>query len=138
MRDMDSQLGDGGMPLLGAIGLSFESYGDGWSEARCDPTEMASNLFGIVHGGVYGVVLDAAMNFALNAALERGDRASTLQLQYSMPRGAKQGDPLRVRGEVARLARSVAFVEATVRDADGDVVASATATFSIKRREPTP
>src|SRR5690348_17435761 len=44
----------------------------GWSAAAWTPTSMACNPFGIVHGGVYGVVLDAAMNFALNAALERG------------------------------------------------------------------
>ena len=132
---MDSQLGDGGMPLLAAIGLAFDSYGDGWSAATWTPTTMACNPFGIVHGGVYGVTLDAAMNFALNAALERGDRASTLQIEYSMPRGAKEGDPLRVRGEVARLTRSVAFVEAWVRDADDNVVAHASATFAVRRRE---
>jgi uncharacterized protein (TIGR00369 family) len=135
MRDMSSQLGDGGMPLLAAIGLSFDDYGDGWSAAAWTPTTMACNPFGIVHGGVYGVVLDAAMNFALNAALERGDRASTLQLDYSMPRGGKEGDELRVRGEVARLTKSVAFVEAWVRDGDDQVLAHATATFSVRRRE---
>jgi|SRR5690242_9744700 uncharacterized protein (TIGR00369 family) len=135
MRDMSSQLGDGGMPLLAAIGLSFDDYGDGWSAAAWTPTTMACNPFGIVHGGVYGVVLDAAMNFALNAALERGDRASTLQLDYSLPRGAKEGDELRVRGEVARLTKSVAFVEAWVRDGDEQVLAHATATFSVRRRE---
>src|ERR1700716_3187801 len=79
VRDMDSQLGDGGMPLLAAIGLAFDAYGDGWSQAAWTPTAMACNPLGIVHGGVYGVTLDAAMNFALNAALDRGDRASTLQ-----------------------------------------------------------
>ena len=132
---MSSQLGDGGMPLLAAIGLSFDDYGDGWSAAAWNPTAMACNPFGIVHGGVYGVALDAAMNFALNAALERGDRASTLQLGYSMPRGAKEGDALRVRGEVARLTKSVAFVEAWVRDGDEQVLAHASATFSVRRRE---
>jgi uncharacterized protein (TIGR00369 family) len=135
MRDMDSQLGDGGMPLLAAIGLAFDAYGDGWSQAAWTPTAMACNPFGIVHGGVYGVTLDAAMNFALNAALDRGDRASTLQIVYSMPRAAKEGDGLRVRGEVGRLTRSVAFVEAWVRNADDEVIAQASATFAVRRRE---
>jgi uncharacterized protein (TIGR00369 family) len=132
---MDSQLGDGGMPLLAAIGLTFDAYGDGWSRAVWTPTAMACNPLGIVHGGVYGVTLDAAMNFALNAALDRGDRASTLQIDYSMPRGAKESDPLTVRGEVSRLTRSVAFVEAWVRDAEDNVVAHASATFAVRRRE---
>jgi len=42
---------------------------------------------------------------------------------------------LRVRGEVARLTKSVAFVEAWVRDGDEQVLAHATATFSVRRRE---
>jgi acyl-coenzyme A thioesterase PaaI-like protein len=64
---MDRSLGDGGMPLLGQLGVSFERYGDGWAEAAWTPTELAGNPFGVVHGGVYGVVHDAAMNFAANA-----------------------------------------------------------------------
>ena len=67
---MDRSLGDGGMPLLGQLGVNFEGYGEGWAEAAWTPTELAGNPFGIVHGGVYGVVHDAAMNFAASSALE--------------------------------------------------------------------
>ena len=59
-----------GDEFLGLLGVSFESYGDGWAEAAWAPTELACNPFGSVHGGVYGVIHDAAMNFAANSALE--------------------------------------------------------------------
>ena len=121
------------MPLLANLGLAFDGYGEGFAEAEWTPTELACNPAGIVHGGVYGVIHDAAMNFATNSALERGDRATTLDVQYQMIRGASAGDVLRVRGDVTRVARLVAYVQSDVRDAEDQVVSKATATFIIRR-----
>lgn len=133
---MDSSLGDGNMPLLAELGLSFDGYGEGWSEAAWAPTDKACNPHGPVHGGVYGVIHDAAVNFAVNSALERGDRASTLEVSYQMVRGAAAGDALRVRGEVVRLTKQVAYVESLVRNADGELVSRATATVLLRRKPP--
>ncbi len=132
---MDRSLGDGGMPLLGLLGLSFERYGEGWVEATWVPTDLACNPAGTVHGGVYGVVHDAAMNFAANSAMESGDRAATLTVSYSTLRPAAAGDRLAVRGEVVRLARRVAFLEVTVGNGDGEPISKATGTFALRRRE---
>ena len=121
------------MPLLATLGLSFDGYGEGFAHAEWVPTELACNPAGIVHGGVYGVIHDAAMNFATNSALERGDRATTLDVQYQMIRGASAGDALRVLGEVTRVTRMVAYVQSDVRDADDQVVSKATATFILRR-----
>jgi uncharacterized protein (TIGR00369 family) len=134
---MDRSLGDGGMPLLGGLGLSFDAYGEGWSEATWKPTELACNPAGTVHGGVYGVVHDAAMNFAANSALESGDRSATLEIKVSTMRAAKAGDELKVRGEVVRITRQIAYVEGTVRDAGEELVSKATATFMVRRRDST-
>ena len=122
VRNLDRSLGDGGMPLLGQLGVTFERYGEGWAEAAWLPTELAGNPFGIVHGGVYGVIHDAAMNFAANSALESGDRVATLDVSYQTRRAPNIGDALAVRGEVVHLTRQVAYVESTVSDADGAVV----------------
>ena len=131
---MDRSLGDGGMALLGRLGLSFDEYGDGWAQAQWVPTELACNPGGIVHGGVYGVVHDAAMNFATNAALDSGDRAATLELKYSTMRAARAGDTLAVRGEVVQLTRQVAYVETTIRTTDDELVSRGTATFFVRRK----
>jgi uncharacterized protein (TIGR00369 family) len=133
-RNLDDALGDGGMPLLAQLGLAFEHYGEGWVEGTWTPTELACNPLGTVHGGVYGVVHDAAMNFATSSALERGDRAATLDLAYQTMRPASSGDVLAVRGEVVRLATSVAYLESTVRDADEELISRATGTFFVRRR----
>jgi uncharacterized protein (TIGR00369 family) len=137
VRNLDKSLGDGGMPLLGQLGLSFEQYGEGWVEGAWTPTELACNPLGPLHGGVYAVVHDAAMNFASNSALESGDRVATLDVSYQTRRGAGAGDRLRVRGDVAQLARTVAYVESTIStEADGAVVSRAIATFAVRRAEP--
>ena len=134
---MDRSLGDGGMALLGQLGVSFTSYGEGWVEATWVPTEAACNPLGPVHGGVYAVVHDAAMNFATNAALEKGDRCATISITYSTIRGAAAGDELAVRGEVIRLARQIAYLETTVTNADGELVSKASGQFILRRKEPT-
>jgi uncharacterized protein (TIGR00369 family) len=135
---MERSLGDGGMRLLAELGLSFDEYGDGWTTAAWTPTELACNPAGTVHGGVYGVVHDAAMNFATNAALESGDRAATLELKYSTMRPAQAGDALAVRGEVVRITRQVAYLETEVRDPDGELVSKGTGTFLVRRKEERP
>jgi uncharacterized protein (TIGR00369 family) len=122
------------MPLLAQLGLSFERYGEGWAEATWTPTELACNPLGPVHGGVYAVVHDAAMNFATNSALERGDRAATLDLSYQTRRAAAAGETLHVRGEVVQLTRSVAYVESVISNSDGGgVVSRGMATFAVRK-----
>jgi uncharacterized protein (TIGR00369 family) len=126
--------GDGGMPILGQLGVRFDQAGEGWVEATWVPTESACNPLGTIHGGVYGVIHDAAMNFATNSALESGERASTLELGYQMLRAAEAGDELKVRSEVLRSTRQIAYLESTVRNADGEVVSRANGTFLLRRK----
>jgi uncharacterized protein (TIGR00369 family) len=135
-RDMDRSLGDGGMRLLGELGVDFDAYGAGWAEAAWTPSDLACNPAGIVQGGVYAVVHDAAMNFATNSVLARGDRCATLDVQYQTIRAASAGDVLRVRGVVTRAAKQVAYVECDIRGAGGELVSKATATFILRRKEP--
>ena len=132
---MDKSLGHGGMPLLDQLGVSFTGYGEGWAEATWVPTELACNPFGTVHGGVYGVMHDAAMNFAANSALSSGERVATLEIKVSTIRAAQAGDTLATRADVIRLARTIAYLESRVSDAEGEVVSTATGTFFVRRKE---
>jgi uncharacterized protein (TIGR00369 family) len=138
---MDRWLGDGGMAVIGAVGGQFEEYGadgegGGWSAATWEPTPLACNPHGIVQAGVHSVLLDAAMNFAVNAGLDGRDRSqATLEMKTETMRAARAGETLRVRGEVVRMGRQVAYVEATVQDADGRLVSRSTGTFLLHREE---
>jgi uncharacterized protein (TIGR00369 family) len=134
---MERWLGDGGMSLISHLGTSFTTYGEGWAEATWVPTPDACNPAGTVQAGVQAVLLDAAMNFALLAALDRGDRVATLEMKTSNLRAAPGGERLAVRGEVIRVGLRVGFVQAWLRTADGGAdVAHATGTFIVNRRGP--
>lgn len=131
---MDKWLGDGGMPIVAAIGANFVSYGDGWCDVEWVPTEMACNTGGTVQAGVFSIVLDAAMNFAINAGLDNGARSrATLEMKTETMRPGKPGQALTVRGEVVRMAKQVAYTEAQVRDEAGELVARSTGTFLLHR-----
>ena len=145
MKDMDRWLGDGGMAMLHKIGCSFERYGadaagvvgavePGWCEGTWIVADLACNPHGMVQAGVHSVVLDAAMNFAVNAGLEGRDRTrATLEMKVECVTAARRGQALRFRGQVTRTSRQVAFAEARVEAVDGVLVSRATGTFLLVR-----
>ena len=135
-KDMDRWLGDGGMPIIEAIGGVFDGYDGeaGWATCTWTPTQLACNPHGYVQAGVHDILLDAAMNFAINASLSGRDRTrSTIDMQGSYLRTANLGGTFVVRGDVTRIAKQVAFAEATCTDADGNLVSRATGTFLLHR-----
>jgi uncharacterized protein (TIGR00369 family) len=139
VKDMDRWLGNGGMEVIGLVGASFEDYGVdgedlGWVAGRWVPTALACNPHGTAQAGIHSLILDAAMNFAINAALPGKARTrGTLEMKTETMRPAALGAPFRMRGEVVRMAKQVAYGEASVRDAEGQLVSRATGTFLLHR-----
>src|SRR5207244_9157380 len=128
--------------LIEALGASFTAYGvdgddddgGGWVEASWTPTALACNPHGVVQAGAHAVVLDAAMNFAVNASLEGHDRTrATLEMKTETMRPASSGEVHAARAHVTRLARQVAFAEGAVRDAAGRLVSRSTGSFLLHR-----
>ena len=139
IKDMDRWLGNGGMELIGTVGGSFDDYGVdgedlGWVAGSFQPAQVACNPHGVVQAGVHGLLLDAAMNFAINAALPGHDRTrATLEMKVETMRPAMVGENYRLRGEVVRLARQVAYAEASVIDEKDRLVSRSTGTFLLHR-----
>jgi acyl-coenzyme A thioesterase PaaI-like protein len=73
------------------------------------------------------------MAFATLAALEHGENCSLLEMKASYYRGMMQGDKLRIRGEVVRISRAVAFCRAIIAHENGDVAMEATGTNLLRR-----
>ena len=140
VKDMQRWLGDGGRPIVEAIGANIDSYGVdgdealGWAAGSWTPTKLACNPHGIVQAGVHAVILDAMMNFAINAGLDGRDRTrATLELKAETMRVAQEGDSLAIRGHVVRLAKQVAYAEGAVRDRQGRLISRSTGTFLLQR-----
>lgn len=131
------------MPLVAAVGASLDAYGVvhdlGWVEGVFVPADLACNPQGTVQAGVHAVLLDACINFAINASLQGRDRTrGTLEIKTETMRAAAKGGRYRLRGEVVRLARQVAYGEAAMRDDSGQLVSRATGTFLLQRKEDGP
>ncbi|HEV8064392.1 MAG TPA: PaaI family thioesterase, partial [Acidimicrobiales bacterium] len=106
----------------------------GWATAVWIPEPLACNPHGGVQAGVQAVVLDAAMNFAVNAGLSGRDRTkATIEMKSELMRPASAGESLAVRGAVVREARQVAFAEARIENVAGELVSRATGTFLLHR-----
>ena len=141
VKDMDRWLGDGGMALIGLVGASFVDYGVdgedlGWATGTFEPADLACNPHGIVQAGVHALLLDAAMNFAINAALPGRSRTrGTLEMKVETMRSVTREAAYRFRGEVVRMARQVAYAEATIRDGEDRLHSRSTGTFLLHRPE---
>ena len=88
------------------------------------------NSGGSIQGGFLAAMLDGTLALALLAALDGGQFAPTLELKVSFIRPATPGQ-LIGHGRIVHRGRSIAFLEGTLRNPEGELVATATATARI-------
>ncbi len=108
----------------------------GTIEVAFTATEQFLNPAGTVQGGFLAAMLDDTLGPALVATLGDGEWAPTTDLHVQFLRPVAPGE-LRAHGRIVRRGRDVAFMAGELRDGEGEVVATATATAAI-RRAPSP
>lgn len=87
------------------------------------------NRKGDIHGGAIASLVDNAMGIAARIGLDRDAAASTLSMTVNFLSPAR-GD-LRCIARCTKKGRTIRFVECEVLDRQGEVVATAVATFKI-------
>lgn len=106
-------------------------------EMAFNADDRLCNKWGGIQGGNVAAMLDDAMAFAIGLNLDWGQISPTLELKVSMLAPARPGR-LYAIGKVVRRGRSVGFVEGSLYDADGQLLAtgSSTANFvTLKKRD---
>ena len=103
----------------------------GWVEAHFTARDEFLNPNGSVQGGIVTGFLDEAMSLAALIASDLQMAVPTLEMKTSFLRPLFKGR-CRVRGQVKRLGRTVAFTEGDLFDADDRLCASATATAALR------
>jgi molybdopterin converting factor subunit 1 len=98
------------------------------------PTSQLVNPLGSVQGGFITAMLDDTMGPAGVAALGPGYVAPTLELKVSFHRRLHPGLVI-ADGRVVHQGRSIIFLEGSLHNGDGELVASATATARVVRLE---
>jgi molybdopterin converting factor subunit 1 len=97
-------------------------------------TPQLVNPLGSVQGGFITAMLDDAMGPAGVAALGPGYVAPTVELKVSFHRRLHPGRVV-ADGRVVHQGRSIIFLEGSLHNGDGELVASATATARVVRLE---
>lgn len=94
--------------------------------------DAAINPFGTVQGGYLAVFVDEVLSTAIGSVLNEDEWAVTAELKLSYLR-ALTPQRLEGHGRVIRRASSVAFMDAEVRNAAGEVALIASSTWAISR-----
>ncbi|HEX7151100.1 MAG TPA: PaaI family thioesterase [Thermoanaerobaculia bacterium] len=99
------------------------------------PGEHAYNPIGSVHGGYAATLLDSACGCAVHTSLSATQGYTTLELKVAYHKAiTRDSGRLLAVGRVISMGRRAAFAEATLKDEEGRLYASATSTLLITER----
>jgi uncharacterized protein (TIGR00369 family) len=116
-------------PILSTVGFELDLVEEGRVVFALEPGEHHYNPIGSVHGGVYATVLDSATGCAVHSVLPAGYGYTSLDLSVKFLRGMTVGTGrVTCEGRVVQRGRRTALAEATLTDAQGRLLATATST----------
>jgi uncharacterized protein (TIGR00369 family) len=122
------------IPFVDHLGFIMERFEGGESELHYTPRPEHLNSFSVAHGGACMTLLDVAMATAARS-VQQDMGVVTIEMKTSFMRPAI--GPLVGQGRLLHRTATLAFTEATVRDAQGKMCSHATGTFKYVRRLPT-
>ena len=113
------------------LGLRPLRFGPGTSFWEWEATqERVLNPFGYISGGYLTVFADELLGSAIGSVLDDGELATTAELKISFLKPVAKG-LIRGEGRVLRKGKRVAFVEATIKNAQDEVVATVSSTWTV-------
>ncbi|MGD2098137.1 MAG: PaaI family thioesterase [Desulfobacterales bacterium] len=120
-----------GCPYFDLLSMKLVDVGIGYSSLEIELAQKHLQPFGVVHGGVFASIIDAAAFWSVYYGVELPDVGMTtvdLKLNYLAP--AVSGK-LIARGRQIKVGRTLGYADATVADQQGKVLAHGTSTLII-------
>src|SRR3954452_21648297 len=131
------QRGEAPPPPIGRLlGLTLKAIEPGRAVFEMRADERHHNPMGTLHGGVYCDLADAAMGYAYAATLADGESFTTVELKINFLRAVRQGK-LTAEATVVKAGSALGYVECTVTDQGGRLLARASSTCMKLRQERT-
>jgi len=123
----------GGRPPIGeTLDFTLVEAREGFVAFESVPSLRAYNPIGTVHGGYAATLLDSACGCAAHSQLTSTQRYTTLELKVAYHKAiTSETGKLRAEGRVLSIGRRAAFAEATLKDMNGKLYASATSTLLV-------
>jgi uncharacterized protein (TIGR00369 family) len=123
MKDLFSSIDVPGLEIQ----ILDVSYGKGTVDIEFDVSDSLANQLGFVQGGIVATMLDACIGIA-GATRSGGTLAMPLaEMKTTFLRPASVGKIIG-RGETLKLGRKLAFIEASLLNEDGELLAKASGT----------
>jgi len=120
-------------PIGTFLGFRFTGFDNGEIRVEMDVDSRYHNPMGIVHGGIYCDLADAAMGMAFAATLADDESFATLQLQASYLRSMREGRII-ATGRVVHRGKTVGHTECEIVDGQSRPVARLTSVCTILKR----
>jgi uncharacterized protein (TIGR00369 family) len=119
-------------PIVNLMNMRAVAAEVGKVTFTCEPNESHYNPIGTVHGGLVCTLLDSVAGCAVHTTLPKGQAYTSLEIKvnYLRPVLASTGI-LTAVGIVTKPGRRAAFVDATVSDEQGRLVATASSTLLV-------
>jgi uncharacterized protein (TIGR00369 family) len=121
------------IPFVELLGFELLRWENDEAEIRFDSRSEHQNSFSVVHGGALMTLLDVAMAHAARSSQPEFG-AVTIEMKTSFMQAAR--GPLLANARVLHRSATMAFVEASVFDAEGGLCCHASGTFKCIRRLP--
>ena len=133
LEQLHALLAAGRRPGIGdSLDFSPVAFEDGLAVFEGVPGLHAYNPIGTVHGGYAATLLDSCCGCAVHTRLQPGWRYTTLELKVAYHKAVTaQTGRVRAEGRVVSMGRRAAFAEATLKDAQGRLLASATSSLLV-------
>jgi len=122
------------IPFVAHLKIDTESLGEGTATLSMPIDRHLKNSLGTAHGGVIMSLLDVALCTAARTLHPDSIGVVTIDMSTSFIGGAT-GSKLLADARVLKDGRSMSFVEAEAKNADGSLVAKAIATVRVRLRE---
>ena len=121
------------VPFAHHLGLRVVEFEGGRSRLTYEPKPEHLNSFEVTHGGALMTLLDVTMAAAARS-MQKDMGVVTIEMKTSFMQAAR--GPLTGKGRLMHRTATMAFVEATVEDAQGRACAHSTGTFKYVKRLP--
>ena len=124
------------IPFVTLLKIRTETLGQGTARLSLPIEPQFTNSLGSVHGGVIMSLLDVALCTAARTLHPESIGVVTIDMSTSFI-GGGSGARLIAEARVMKDARTMSFVEAEAKNADGSLVAKAIATVRVRQKEKT-
>jgi uncharacterized protein (TIGR00369 family) len=127
---------DGTLPhpnICDTIPMRISDVSPGFVKFRVRADSRHMNPLGGVHGGFAATVLDSATGCAVHTMLEPGVGFGTIDLNVKMLRPVPMDQDLIAEGAVIHISKTLGVSAASLKDAEGRMLAHATCTCAIFR-----